>query len=66
MNDHPKKCPLAAVDSRLQDTHQLWHQAEAAYFNPEPFRLHLHRTMDERAPFNRRRERSCSLRTHEA
>lgn len=31
-------CPLAAVDRRLQDVHDIWHQAEAAYFEPEAFR----------------------------
>ena len=32
-------CPLAAVDQRLADAHRLWHQAEAAYFEPDGFRL---------------------------
>src|SRR5882724_506688 len=32
-------CPLAAIDRRLADAHSLWHQAEAAYFDPDGFRL---------------------------
>jgi hypothetical protein len=32
-------CPLAAIDQRLADAHRLWHQAEAAYFDPDGFRL---------------------------
>lgn len=32
-------CPLVAVDQRLADAHRLWHQAEAAYFDPDGFRL---------------------------
>lgn len=32
-------CPLAAIDRRLADAHTLWHQAEAAYFDPDGFRL---------------------------
>ena len=32
-------CPLAAVDRRLDDAHRLWHEAEAAYFDPDAFRL---------------------------
>jgi hypothetical protein len=32
-------CPLAAVDQRLADVHTIWHQAEAAYFDPTGFRL---------------------------
>jgi hypothetical protein len=42
MKAHPKRttaCPLAAVDQRLADSHRLWHQAEAAYFDPDGFRL---------------------------
>src|SRR5260221_11565528 len=35
----PSACPLAAVDQRLADTHRLWHQAEATYFDPDGFRL---------------------------
>jgi hypothetical protein len=36
---HDNGCPLSAVDRRLEDVHQLWHQAEQAYFEPDPFRL---------------------------
>jgi hypothetical protein len=39
---HPTQsstCPLGAVDRRLADVHSLWHQAEAAYFDPDGFRL---------------------------
>src|SRR5436190_24073343 len=32
-------CPLAAVDRRLADAHRLWHEAHAAYFDPDAFRL---------------------------
>jgi hypothetical protein len=32
-------CPLSAVDRRLDDLHEQWHQAEAAYFRPEGFRI---------------------------
>ena len=42
MQEHPATehaCPLAAVDKRLADAHRLWHQAEAAYFDPDGFRL---------------------------
>jgi hypothetical protein len=42
MKDHPKQpedCPLAPVDKRLSDAHQLWHQAEEAYFDPDRFRI---------------------------
>ena len=42
MKAHPAAeaaCPLAAVDQRLADAHMLWHQAEAAYFDPDGFRL---------------------------
>jgi hypothetical protein len=42
MKAHPKQitaCPLAAVDQRLADSHRFWHQAEAAYFDPDGFRL---------------------------
>ncbi len=38
-------CPLAAVDQRLADTHRLWHQAEAAYFDPDGFRLAIQNTI---------------------
>ncbi len=37
--DHAQNCPLAAVDRRLEDVHQLWHEAERNYFDPEGFRL---------------------------
>jgi hypothetical protein len=42
MSAHPtaeSTCPLAAIDRRLADAHRLWHQAEAAYFDPDGFRL---------------------------
>lgn len=42
MRKHPATeaaCPLAAIDRRLTDAHTLWHQAEAAYFEPDGFRL---------------------------
>lgn len=42
MKTHPAAeaaCPLAAIDQRLADAHRLWHQAEAAYFDPDGFRL---------------------------
>jgi hypothetical protein len=42
MKTHPtadEVCPLAAVDQRLADAHRLWHQAEAAYFDPDAFRV---------------------------
>jgi hypothetical protein len=42
MKTHPAAeaaCPLAAIDRRLADAHTLWHQAEAAYFDPDGFRL---------------------------
>jgi hypothetical protein len=42
MKAHPvaeAACPLAAVDQALSDAHRLWHQAEAAYFDPNGFRL---------------------------
>jgi len=38
-------CPLAAVDQRLADAHRLWHQAEAAYFDPDGFRLAIQTTI---------------------
>jgi hypothetical protein len=37
--DGPSGCPLAAVDRRLDDAHRLWHEADAAYFDPGAFRL---------------------------
>lgn len=36
---HNSTCPLAAVDRRLEDAHQQWHQAEKPYFDPEQFRI---------------------------
>lgn len=42
MEKHPENqavCPLAAVDRRLDDAHRFWHQAEAAYFDPDGFRI---------------------------
>lgn len=39
------QCPLAAVDRRLEDVHQHWHQAEQAYFHPEPFRTAIQTTI---------------------
>jgi hypothetical protein len=36
---HVSACPLAAVDRRLEDVHQQWHEAERAYFEPESFRI---------------------------
>jgi hypothetical protein len=44
MEAHPsrsKSCPLGAVHRRLEDVHRLWHQAEAAYFDPDGFRLNV-------------------------
>lgn len=38
-NHDEEQCPLAAVDRRLDDLHRLWHQAEAAYFDPDAFRV---------------------------
>lgn len=35
--NHEKRCPLAAVDRRLAQVHQHWHEAEQAYFNPDNF-----------------------------
>lgn len=32
-------CPLAPVDRRLADLHRHWHVAEAAYFDPDAFRV---------------------------
>ncbi len=36
---HPANCPLEAVDRRLDDVHRQWHEAEAAYFDPDGFRV---------------------------
>lgn len=33
------ECPLAPVDRRLADLHRHWHVAEAAYFDPDAFRV---------------------------
>ena len=44
MKAHPTSgaaCPLAAADQRLADAHKLWHQAEAAYFDPDGFRIEV-------------------------
>jgi hypothetical protein len=41
IDSHPNSCPLANVDQRLEDVHQQWHQAEAAYFDPDRFRLSI-------------------------
>jgi hypothetical protein len=41
VNSHPSSCLLVNVDRRLEDVHQQWHQAEAAYFDPERFRLSI-------------------------
>ncbi|MEJ6850167.1 hypothetical protein V3589_28680 [Sinorhizobium fredii] len=37
--NHDYKCPLQAVDRRLNDLHRQWHQAEEVYFDPEAFRV---------------------------
>jgi hypothetical protein len=42
------KCPLAAVDQRLDDAHRIWHRADLTYFDPEEFRInaqHLIQTL---------------------
>ncbi len=33
------RCPLFAVDQRLEDLHRQWHAAEGAYFDPDAFRV---------------------------
>ena len=33
------RCPLAPVDQRLADLHRNWHVADAAYFDPDAFRV---------------------------
>jgi hypothetical protein len=38
---HPSTCPLGNIDRRLEDVHQQWHAAEAAYFDPQGFRLSI-------------------------
>ncbi len=48
MATHPgaiAACPLVAIDQRLADAHRLWHQAEAAYFDPDGFRLAIQNTI---------------------
>jgi hypothetical protein len=43
--DHDEnRCPLAAVDQRLDDLHRLWHQAADAYFDPDAFRVAIQTT----------------------
>lgn len=36
---HSYRCPLHAVDRRLDDLHRQWHQAEQVYFDPDAFRV---------------------------
>jgi len=38
-NEHSNGCPLSAVHQRLEDLHRHWHAAEAAYFDPDGFRV---------------------------
>jgi hypothetical protein len=38
-SDHAYRCPLSAVDRRLEDVHRHWHEAERGYFDPESFRI---------------------------
>ncbi|XJC73373.1 hypothetical protein ACHFCA_21720 [Delftia tsuruhatensis] len=38
---HEEKCPLAAIDRRLEDVHRFWHEAERGYFDPETFRVSI-------------------------
>lgn len=38
-NKHYYRCPLHAIDRRLEDLHRQWHQAEQVYFDPEAFRV---------------------------
>jgi hypothetical protein len=45
MADSSESCTLFPVDRRLQDAHQLWHQAEATYFDSESFRLFAQNTI---------------------
>jgi hypothetical protein len=45
MTDHPKDCLLVGVDRRIEDAHQLWHRAEAEYFDPENFRMFAQNTI---------------------
>ncbi|MEA1015037.1 hypothetical protein [Sphingosinicella sp. LY1275] len=44
-NDPSSACPLAAVDRRLEDAHRQWHEAEAAYFEPDDFRRAIQTTI---------------------
>ncbi len=37
--EHEYRCPLRAVDSRLDDVHRHWHEAERRYFDPDSFRV---------------------------
>lgn len=37
--EHEHRCPLSAVDRRLEDVHRFWHEAERGYFDPENFRV---------------------------
>ncbi len=37
--EHENRCPLSAVDRRLEDVHRYWHEAERGYFDPESFRV---------------------------
>lgn len=39
--EHVEGCPLAAVDRRLEDAHQLWHQALDQYHSVDGIRLPL-------------------------
>lgn len=38
-NKHSTGCPLTAVHQRLEHLHRHWHAAEAAYFDPDGFRV---------------------------
>ncbi|VBM56246.1 Uncharacterised protein [Burkholderia pseudomallei] len=37
--EHEYRCPLSAVDRRLDDVHRHWHEAERRYFDPDSFRV---------------------------
>ena len=39
--EHEYRCPLSAVDRRLEDVHRFWHEAERAYFDPDGFRVSI-------------------------
>lgn len=41
IDQHEYKCPLGAVDRRLNDVHRHWHEAERGYFDPETFRISI-------------------------